>query len=62
MMNGKPFANKIVVISGGATGLGLEMAKKIGSYGATIVILSRNEERLNAAFNPLSSSPFLKTT
>ncbi len=55
MMNGKPFANKIVVISGGATGLGLEMAKKIGSYGATIVILSRNEERLNAAVESLKN-------
>ena len=49
MMNGKPFADKIVLISGGATGLGLAMAKKIGSYGATMVILSRNEERLNEA-------------
>ena len=48
-MNGKPFADKIVLISGGATGLGLAMAKKIGSYGATMVILSRNEERLNEA-------------
>ena len=49
MMNGKPFADKIVLISGGATGLGLAMAKKIGSYGATMAILSRNEERLNEA-------------
>ena len=49
MMNGKPFADNIVLISGGATGLGLAMAKKIGSYGATMVILSRNEERLNEA-------------
>jgi NAD(P)-dependent dehydrogenase (short-subunit alcohol dehydrogenase family) len=53
MMNGKPFAGKIVLISGGATGLGLAMARKIGSYGAIIVILSRNEERLNDAVESL---------
>ncbi|EQD41318.1 oxidoreductase YkuF, partial [mine drainage metagenome] len=49
MISGKPFSEKIVVITGGATGLGFAMSKIIGNYGAHIVILSRNEERLKLA-------------
>ncbi len=37
---------RIAVIVGGATGLGFEMAKGFLSAGATVVIASRNEERL----------------
>lgn len=36
---------KVIVITGGATGLGMEIAKQL-SPSATVIILSRNEEKL----------------
>lgn len=45
---------KNILITGGATGLGKSMAFKFGSHGATIGILSRNEDRLSRAVDELS--------
>lgn len=39
--------SKVIVITGGGTGLGKSMAKKFGSLGANIVITSRKIEVLN---------------
>lgn len=46
---------KRVVITGGATGLGKSMAHKFGALGATIGIVSRNRERLQATVDELKS-------
>jgi len=43
-MNGK-----VVVITGGSTGLGLESAKRLGAAGATIVLTSRNLSKAESA-------------
>ena len=40
------FENKVVVITGGATGIGFALAKRIGKEGAKIVISGIREERL----------------
>lgn len=37
--------NKVIVITGGNTGLGLESAKRLASGGATVVITSRNMQK-----------------
>ena len=53
MLNGKPFSGKGIIITGGGSGLGLQMANTLGSYGAVIHIISRDQEKLNKARNSL---------
>lgn len=43
------FRNKVVVIPGGATGIGFGFAKAFGAEGAHIVLAARREERLQQA-------------
>ena len=45
----KDFKDKVVVITGGATGLGKAMADKFGEQGAKVVICARRENRLQEA-------------
>lgn len=47
---------KTVLITGGATGLGRSMAFKFGSLGASVGIMSRNEERLAATTEELKNA------
>ena len=53
MLSGKPFSGKGIIITGGGSGLGLQMAKTMGSYGAVIHIISRDREKLDRANNML---------
>ena len=53
MLSGKPFSGKGIIITGGGSGLGLQMARTLGSYGAVIHIISRDQEKLNNAGNTL---------
>ena len=41
------FKNQTIVISGGASGIGLEVAKKVMSNNGTAIIVDRNNETLN---------------
>lgn len=50
---GRILLDKNVVITGGSSGIGLAMAKKFISEGATILITGRNEKKLVAAVNQL---------
>jgi NAD(P)-dependent dehydrogenase (short-subunit alcohol dehydrogenase family) len=43
------FENKVVLITGGSRGLGLILARKLGSAGARIAICARNTEQLERA-------------
>ena len=43
------FQNKVVVITGGARGLGLVLARMLVAEGAKLAICSRNQEQLNCA-------------
>ncbi len=47
------YSGRVVVITGGATGIGFGMAREFGLHGAHVVLASRNEERLEAARNRL---------
>lgn len=40
---------KTILITGGASGIGLEAAKQFLANGATVIITGRNQEKLNAA-------------
>lgn len=51
----KDFKDKVVVITGGATGIGKAMADKFGAEGATVIITSRRENRLQEAVKDLKS-------
>ena len=42
-------AGKVALVTGGATGLGVEIAQVLGSHGARIAICSRKEANLQAA-------------
>lgn len=43
------FKGKLIVITGGGSGLGLELASRICSYGGKVIIIGRNLKRLQRA-------------
>lgn len=46
---------KVALVTGGATGLGLEVARVLGSHGARVAICSRKEANLQAAVAALQA-------
>lgn len=50
--------NKVVVITGGSSGIGFALAREFGRLGAKVVITARNEERLSGSFSELKSAGF----
>lgn len=50
------FRNKVIVITGGARGLGLELARQFAAEGARLAICSRTEEQLKNAVAELKSA------
>lgn len=50
----KDFKDKVVVISGGATGIGNALAHKFGAEGATVILTARRENRLQEAVKELA--------
>jgi len=49
-------AGRTALITGGATGLGLEIAHLLGEHGATVAICSRKEDNLRAAVDQLTEA------
>ncbi len=45
----KNFNNKIIYITGGSSGIGLATAKEFIKYGASVLLISRNVTKLEAA-------------
>jgi len=54
----KNFKDKVVVITGGATGIGLSFAKRFGNAGAKLVIAGRRQEKLDEAIAELKRLGF----
>lgn len=50
----KDFKDKVVVITGGATGIGKAIADKFGAEGAKVIISARRENRLQEALKDLT--------
>src|ERR1700685_2235200 len=48
-MQGNGWQNKRVVVLGGSSGIGLEVAKRAASQGATVIIASSSDERVQKA-------------
>ena len=42
----KGFENRVVVITGGATGIGKAMADRFGAEGAKVIIAARRQDRI----------------
>jgi citronellol/citronellal dehydrogenase len=53
MFQANLFQDKVVLVTGGGTGIGYEIAQQFLQYGAKVWIASRNEEKLQMAHNQL---------
>jgi 3-dehydrosphinganine reductase len=56
MMHGgvmKDFSNKLVYITGGSSGIGLETARQLSSMGANVAIFARTKDKLDQARNDI---------
>ncbi len=53
--------DNLVYITGGSSGIGLELAKQLASKGANIVLIARNEEKLKKAADDVKKN-FLRDT
>lgn len=53
VLKGNPLKDKRVLVLGGSSGLGLATAKAAAANGATVVIVSGNQQRINAALQEL---------
>lgn len=51
----KDFENKVVVVTGGATGIGRALAERFGAEGARVVLCARREGRLREAVEDLEA-------
>ena len=55
-MNKFDFNNRTALITGGAQGFGLDIAKKFLSFGAKVIIWDINEKELKAASKEINNS------
>ena len=55
MFKDRLLENKVILITGGATGLGRAMALRFGELGAGVGIMSRKEENLKLAHEEFES-------
>ena len=46
-LSGNQFANRVVVITGASTGIGLATARAFATHGACVALVARNAQRLN---------------
>lgn len=48
-----PVKGRLVVITGGSQGMGLEVAKQLAMKGASIAIVARNKDKLETALRQI---------
>lgn len=47
---------RVAIVTGGSRGLGLQVARALGEYGATVVLVSRKQDELDGAVASLEAS------
>jgi len=52
----KGFTNKVVLITGGSSGIGLALAKELAGRGARLALMARHQDKLNEAIASLENS------
>lgn len=55
-MDATTFRDQVAIVTGGGTGLGKEMSKKLAQYGASVVIASRNMDHLQATASEIEQA------
>lgn len=50
------FKGKVILITGGSSGIGADAARHLAKLGANVSIVGRNEQRLNEVFDQIKSS------
>ncbi|MET0300514.1 MAG: SDR family oxidoreductase [Flavitalea sp.] len=55
----KKFKNKIAVVTGGNSGIGLAAATELVNYGATVIITGRRKDAIEKAANEIYAIPFV---
>lgn len=58
MMNGR-FSGKVALISGGGTGIGAAVARRLVQEGATVTIMGRRRAQLETVAEPIGASVFV---
>jgi NAD(P)-dependent dehydrogenase (short-subunit alcohol dehydrogenase family) len=53
MLPEKTFEGRVGIVTGGATGIGLAMARQLAKLGATVILASRKEENLRTAVDTI---------
>lgn len=56
MNKSKTFTNKIALVTGGSSGIGLEIARQLSQEGAHVWLVARRTERLEAALEMVTAS------
>jgi NAD(P)-dependent dehydrogenase (short-subunit alcohol dehydrogenase family) len=51
------FKDKVAIVTGGSSGIGKEVAKRLVSHGASVIISGRNESTLYSAASEISTEP-----
>lgn len=54
----KSLENRVILVTGAGSGLGREAALSFAAQGATVLLLGRNEERLNAVFDEITAAGY----
>lgn len=52
----KEFSNKVAVVTGGSSGIGLSIAAKLSQEGAKVILFGRNQKRLEKAASTLKNT------
>ncbi|MHB8353905.1 MAG: SDR family NAD(P)-dependent oxidoreductase [Burkholderiales bacterium] len=57
-MNTPPLQSRVILVTGAGSGLGRHAARAFAAQGATILLLGRNERRLNGVYDELVEAGF----
>ena len=55
MNNAKYFKDKVAIVTGASSGIGLSTARSLAKYGAKVVLAARSEEKLEQIRSELST-------